>query len=308
MTLIKKSAKCNIGGIICLFAAMVMLALGNELKNGVKYGIGISYNIIIPTLFPFFILSDLWAQSLAVSPDSLLGRTFKRMFGISGSGASAFICGMFCGFPIGVKASMDSYELGRINRDEAQLLCALASNPSCAFVISGIGLGMYGDINIGILLYFCIIISALTVGCIFRIKDSNNYFCDDNFGQSFNLVDSIKNAGLSSVAVSSYIIFFSALNALFRSICKNKVLNIVFVCFSEISSACLFMKEIWPSPTPISLALTAFALGFSGFSVHLQAYSFMPRDDSKIKIITTRLLVGLLSSILITIVSIILNA
>lgn len=307
MTLLKKYTKGNIGGIICLFAAMLMITFGNELKNGVKDGLAISYNIIIPTLFPFFILSDLWSQSLAVSPNSLLGKAFKKLFGINGTGASAFICGMFCGFPIGVKASVNSYELGKINLDEAQLLCALASNPSCAFVISGIGLGMYGDIKLGLLLYFCVIISALIVGCVFRLKGENNHFCNDNFGQSFNLVDSIRNAGLSSITVSSYIIFFSALTALFRSICKIQALNTLFVCFAEISSACLFMKEISPTPTPISLALTAFALGFSGFSVHLQAFSFMPREISRIKFLTTRLLVGVASSILVFIVSIILK-
>lgn len=307
MTLLKKYTKGNIGGIICLFAAMLMLTFGNELKNGVKDGLSISYNIIIPTLFPFFILSDLWSQSLAVSPDSLLGKAFKKLFGINGAGASAFICGMFCGFPIGVKASVNSYELGKINRDEAQLLCALASNPSCAFVISGIGLGMYGSIKIGILLYFCVIISAVIAGCIFRLKGDDNHFYCDNSGQLFNLVDSIRNAGLSSITVSSYIIFFSALTALFRSICKIKALSITFVCLAEISSACLFMKEIWPSPTPASLAITAFALGFSGFSVHMQAFSFVPREISRIKFLTTKFLVGVVSSILVFIVSIILK-
>lgn len=298
MTLLKKYNKRNISGIICLFAAMAMLTFGNELKSGVTYGLEISYNIIIPTLFPFFILSDLWAQSLTVSSESFAGRLFERLFGIKGSGASAFLCGMFCGFPIGVKATVNSYELGKINLEEAQLLCALASNPSCAFVISGIGLGMYRDMRVGILLYFSVIFSALIIGFIFRLKRSNNHFSNENSGQSFNLVSSVKNAGLSSITVSSYIIFFSAITSLFRSICKIDGINIIFSCVSEISSACLLLKGISPNPTPTSLALTAFALGFSGFSVHMQAFSFMPKEISRRKYLSTRLLIGITSGLI----------
>ncbi len=295
MTLLRKYAKFNIAGIICLFAAVVMLTLGNELKSGVAYGLEISYNIIIPTLFPFFILSDLWAHSLSVSSDSFLGKMFYRLFGISGSGASAFICGMFCGFPIGVKASVNGYKLGKLDLDQTQLLCALASNPSCAFVISGIGLGMYKDIRIGILLYFCVIIAAVIIGFLFRIRNNKCNFTSDISGQSFNLVESIRNAGLSSISVCSYIIFFSALIGLFRSVCKINVMNIVFSCLAEVSFACLFLKENSPLPSPISLALTAFALGFSGFSVHMQAFSFMPREISRKKYLLTRLLIGFTS-------------
>ena len=45
--------------------------------------------------------------------------------------------------------------------------------------------------------------------------------------------------------------------------------------------------------------LLAFALGFSGFSVHMQVFSFLPKEISKIKYLITKFIQGFLSAIII---------
>ena len=294
----KKSFKAIVPNLICLFFALIMLIFSNDMKSGVLYGINLSINTIVPTLFPFFILSDLWSSQLSINKNSVIGSLFQRMFGINGIASSAFLCGTVCGFPLGAKSAVDYYNAGVINKKELERLCALSSNPSCAFVISGIGAGMYGDAKLGIILYFCVIFSSIFVGLITKDKGYEIAETGEISRQSFNLVDSIKNAGISSIAVSSYIIFFSALISLWRSLCQNEYFNLLFSSFAEVSSACCIIKDWQTTPTSFSLALTAFALGFSGLSVHLQAFSFLPSFVSKKKFILLKFMVGLLSFLL----------
>ena len=287
----------SITTLLCLAISVILLLCGGEVKKGVTYGIELSINTIIPTLFPFFVLSDLWASYLILSKTSFITILFQKMFGISGNAASSFLCGTICGFPLGAKSAVDLYNSKQIDKKELELLCSISGNPSCAFVISGIGAAMYNDAFIGVLLYFSVIFSACLTGVIFKIKSENMTNSKEIIRQSFSLVNSIQKAGMSSITISSYIIFFSALNYLWCSLCKNLSINLLFSSLFEVSSACCVIKNSQLSPTPLSMSLTAFALGFSGFSVHMQVFSFLPQCVSKGKYLMLKTIIGIFSAI-----------
>ena len=283
--------------LLCLFVTFIMLFFSSEVKSGVIYGIKLSINTIIPTLFPFFILSDFWASYLTLPKESVIRKFFYNCFRIKGDALTAFLCGTICGFPLGAKSAVDLYESKQIDKNELELLCAISSNPSCAFVISGIGASMYNNAFVGILLYFSVILSACITGTIFKIKNTNISNSKENTRQSFSLVYSIKKAGMSSITVSSYIIFFSALISLWCSVCENTSINLMCASLAEVSSACSMIKDNLLLVTPISMSLTAFSLGFSGFSVHMQVFSFLPNCVSKAKYLIIKMMIGIFSAV-----------
>ena len=278
---------------VCIGLSVLLLTFSDVIRKSIYDGLVFSFTTVIPTLFPFFVLSDLWAYGLNFDDRGRPGRAFSYLFGISGCALSAALCGMVCGFPLGVKLAMELYNQKRIGRGEAERLCGFANNPSAAFVISGVGCGIIGSLKIGILLYFSVILSAIMVGVIFRRQEDASQKFKDISQQSFNLPTSIGSAGLASVNVTACICFFSAVIGLISHITKNDVASALISPFFEVTCSVKMIGESSLFSHRIGLPFIAFALGFSGFSVHMQAFTFFPPEISKGKYLLMKLIQGI---------------
>ena len=294
-------SKSNYTGIysaLCLFLSFIMIALSKEIKQGVYNGLIFSFTTIIPTLFPFYILSDLWSAWFRVKKDSALSKIFEKIFNISSCGLTAMISGIVCGFPIGVKAASQLYIKNEITYDEFERLSGFVNNPSASFIISGVGAGMLCDTRAGFLLYFSVIFSSALVGIVFRNNKRKPKNTDVNIRQSFDLVDSIKNAATTSISVASYIIFFSGLISVVNSAVPSEALRSVISSFLEVSNATKLIVLCPDFNLPMKLGLIGFSLGFSGLSVHMQAMSFFGGSPFPRKYFLMKLLQGVLSALL----------
>lgn len=290
-----------IPSILCISLAVLMILFGKAIKEAIYKGLIFSLTTIIPTLFPFFILSDIWTSLFYVNSNGMFSRGFEKIFKANGCAITALISGLVCGFPIGVKVLSDLYREEKISKEEFEYLSGFVNNPSCAFVISGVGAGIYKDIKIGILLYITIVLSSIIIGFLFRPKSANHNKTNENPRQTFIFTNSIKNAGLTSINVISCIIFFSGIIGLVSSVVKNTAISNSISLILEVTNAVEIIFLAGNITLPIKLILTSFALGFSGFSVHMQAFGFMPKEISKIKYLLMKTFQGVLSSLLVTI-------
>lgn len=305
--MIKKYYFSSVASILCIVIIVLTFIFDNELKKAIIGGMDLAALRIIPTLFPFMIISDYWISNVKINENGIVGVLFEKILKINKSMISAFLTGVFAGFPLGVKSAVDVYSCGAVTRDELERIAPIINLPSLAFVISGVGLGLYNDIKIGFLFYFSVLVASLIVGFVQGRNKEYSHFTSIISRQSFNLTDSIKKAGLSSITISSYIIFFSGVIGLTSAILNKSTLLAFVASFLEVGNATVIISEADLFYKNLSLILTAFALGFSGFSVHLQAFSFLPKEISKYRYIKTKLIIGLLSSILMTIATFILK-
>ena len=295
----KKDFKRTLGIVICIFLTSAMLILSIPLKEAIIKGVRLSAYNIIPTLFPFFILADLWTAFSYENSRSRLTLLFERTFKINGCAITAFSTGIICGFPVGARTAAVLYERGLISRGELEDLCGFINNPSLAFVISGIGIGIYGSVKVGILLYTSVLISAVLTGLIVRSKHKKTAKTGNISEQKFNLVNSIKSAGISSITVATYIIFFSGVIGIISYCVKNPIVTVLLSALSEVSNAAVIISVSLPKNHFFTFSATAFALGFSGFSVHLQAFSFLPSEVSRSNYLLMKLFQGIVASIII---------
>ena len=280
--------KRQVATITCIMLCFAMLCLSKEMKLGALEGIRLSSEILIPTLFPFFVLSDYWSKNFYISEKSVLSKLFVRLFHIPPCGLLAFITGIICGFPLGVKVACYLYDRDEINDSQLTNLCGFCNNPSIAFVISGVGLGIFGSVHVGVLLFISCSISAIICGVVFREKEIKMQKADNIPRQKFSLVESIKNAGLTSITISSYVIFFSAI---IYALKKTPIIASTL----ELCSAVKIISESQFSVNQ-KLILIAFSLGFSGLSVHLQAFSFMGENVKKARYFLMKITQGLLTA------------
>ena len=92
-------------GLLLLTAAAAFAALllnAAAAAQGCRDALSVCAGLIIPSLFPFFVLSALFNR---LGLPGVLGRLFApaavRLYGISGAGASALLIGLTGGYPAG---------------------------------------------------------------------------------------------------------------------------------------------------------------------------------------------------------------
>ena len=295
---IKKSSKFHLGIHICIFLTAIMLIFARELKESVIKGMNLAVIQIIPTVFPFMILSDLWISCIEINRKSKIALCFENLIGINNTALISLLSGIFCGFPLGVKTAVSLYESGVISRNELERISPVANLPSLAFVISGVGLGLLGDAKIGIILYISVLAASIVLAAIEKPKEKIKQNTGVIFKQNFNLMVSIQKAGTSSLIMAAYISFFSAVIGILDAILKSSLLTAILSTIFEVgSSTNLIATEASFSHT-MRLSLIAFSLGFSGMSVHFQAFTFLPGEVSRTKYLIRKLIIGIISSLI----------
>lgn len=281
---------------ICIIVFIIALYNGGALREGAIHGLKICAFNIIPTLFPFFILSDLCSSAIYFSERSPISILLKKLFNISSEGILPLIMGNMCGLPLGAKIASEKWKDNLITDEEINYLSALCNNPSPAFVISGVGAGLLGDIKAGFLLYFSTIMSTCMIGFIFKSKNQICYNQSENIRQKFDLINSIKSAGYSSITVSSYVIFFSSVIGLFKIFLNNDVIIALMSSFFEIGSACNIIADSKNALGIFYLPMLSFAISFSGLSAFLQILSILPPVVSKKKYLLKKTIQALVSA------------
>ena len=100
-------------------------------------GLTLWFQKMIPTLFPFMILSGIMIRmNLTEYFSMLLTPLFKPLFSVNGNGAYCIILGFLCGFPMGAKVVADLYERGKLSHEEASRLLAFCNNIGPIYMIS----------------------------------------------------------------------------------------------------------------------------------------------------------------------------
>ncbi|MBR5134009.1 MAG: sporulation protein, partial [Clostridia bacterium] len=109
--------------LVCLAAGAILLWGGQAAATGVKRGLSLCGQLLIPSLFPFMILADFFIRSgLADSVGRRVDRAMRVLFGFSGCAAAAIVISMLGGYPAGALAVDRLVEQGELDRTTAKRL------------------------------------------------------------------------------------------------------------------------------------------------------------------------------------------
>ena len=168
--------KRNFLTVLFIFFTLGLLIFSNTNLPAVKSGLELFVTSVIPSLFPFFVATELLQNTSIISYlGHLLDRFMKPIFNISGEGAFCFIMGLISGYPVGAKIACDFRKNGICSKEECERLLSFTNNSGPLFVLGTVGILMYKNSTIGLLLLFTHVLASITVGIIFRFwKKSNN--------------------------------------------------------------------------------------------------------------------------------------
>lgn len=117
-----------------VFFGAVLLFFPDVSAAATREGVALCLQTVLPSLFPFFVLSSLLVQS---DVPRLLSRAMAGvmypLFGVSGAGASALILGLLGGYPVGARTVAELYGRGEIARRKPSSCSRSATTPAPAF-------------------------------------------------------------------------------------------------------------------------------------------------------------------------------
>lgn len=274
-----------VAGSLCAMAALIFAS--DQVIQSCRYGLSLCCELIIPSLFPFFLISILMNR---LGLPRMLGQLFapvsRLLFGVSGAGGTAFVMGLCGGYPLGAAYIADMYSCGSVSRDEGERLLGFCNNSGPAFLIGAIGTGLFGSVKAGLYLYGVHILSAALTGIIIgRGHAEDDAPCLPPAAPAFSLAftETVKQAVVSVLNVCGYVICFTVLVGLldadgFFSLIVGQLswlsgtelhwVRSFLTGILELGSGVGQMRGL--SLHPINLALAAFLVGWGGISVHYQ--------------------------------------
>lgn len=122
---------------------------------------------VIPSLFPFFVLSSLLVSGGGGDAFSaLLGGLMRPLFGLSGAGANALALGLLGGYPVGARTVAELYDTGTLEKSEAERLLGFCNNAGPGFILGICGGAVLHSSRAGLYLYLVHAASALLTGIL----------------------------------------------------------------------------------------------------------------------------------------------
>lgn len=317
--------KKNIISIFFLFFTACLIVFSKSNIQAVKNSLNIWFNNVIPSLFPFFIATELLNHT---NIPKIIGNIFNKimrpLFNVPGIGAYAFIMGIISGYPIGAKIVTNFRDNNLCTKEEAERLITFTNNSGPLFILGTVGITLFYDASIGILLLSTHILACISVGIIFRFwkskeKEKRNAQTIDNTISFSSLGEVLSNSILSAINSIVLIGGFIVLFGVFLSILKNSyILNLfksfllpIFNFFNipsdfiipiltgiiELTNGVSTVSTIACKNLSINVIISAFLLGFGGISIMLQVLSIISKSDISIKpYILGKLLQGALAA------------
>lgn len=256
---------------VCVAAALLLLWYPQAVQTGVRRGLAICGELLVPSLFPFLVLSGFVIRSgLASGIGRRLSPLMRRLFGFSGSAAAAMVISLIGGYPAGANAVAQLCEQGEIEQSEARRLlrCCVSAGP--AFIIGGIGVGMLGSAKAGVLLLIAHWIAFAVVALIERdTYRPCRVRAAHVSGVGAAITDSVHAATSSLLSMCGFVLLASGVLSLTDALggaALPPVWRCLLACITEVSTGCVEAAGMGKL-TPFWLGA---ALGFGGVSVHGQ--------------------------------------
>lgn len=151
------------------FIAISLIMFPGQAFAASIHGLNMWWEIVFPSLLPFFITAELL---IAFGVVRFLGVLFepvmRPLFNVPGVGSFGWIMGMASGYPTGAKIAVRLREEKQLSRIEAERLVCFTNASSPLFIFGAVSIGFFHDPKLGILLASCHYIGNALVGLCMR--------------------------------------------------------------------------------------------------------------------------------------------
>ncbi|MBQ2865275.1 MAG: sporulation protein [Clostridia bacterium] len=286
------------------FFAYGLLRYTKDTSSAAVEGLSLCARVLIPSLFPFMVVSSLALGSgIAESAGRLFEVPMTKLFRVPGVCATAFILGLIGGYPVGAYNAVMLYNSGACTKTQAERLLAFCNNCGPAFILGVVGASMFGCTAAGVLLYCAHILSSVMIGLLFRFyRGGKTAAASSRPVQTKTegtpvpsypslITRSVKSSARSVINVCAYVVFFSvAVKLLHLTGVIPALARLLTALLRPFDLPAAFMEKLISGIFELtggiygitgtgqglkSITAAAFMLGWAGLSVHFQVLDFM---------------------------------
>lgn len=224
------------------------------------------YTSVAPALFPFLALMPLLTgREACMIYEKIFAPFMRPLFNLPGTAAPAVIISMISGSPAGAIAVSRIAGQGGMTKSELRRLAPVICGVGPAYLVMGVGVGLYGSAEIGMKIAAVQILVQLVLLVAFR-------FMKDDDAESPNIItipdkeSGIRIAVESTLTVCGYMVIYSvASSALSQFI--GKIPGIILLAAADLPSG---MAAIANLRFVGRAAAVGMAVGFGGICIITQ--------------------------------------
>lgn len=298
--------KKSLISILCIAFILCLLLFSSSNIKAAQEGLTLWATAVVPSLFPFFIATELlYNTNLIKILGKFCSKFMKKVFNLSGEAIFPILMGIISGYPTGAKIVSNLRNDKKISKIEGEHLIAFTNNSGPLFILGTVGISIFCNSKIGLILVTTHILASLSVGFLFRFWKPNRKFLfiknetstSSNLDIGTILVNSISKSISTILNIGGFIVLFSVI----ISILENSgafilladflenfgISNITTTSFSagifELTTGLKKLSIVGTKNLNQIIILASFLLGFGGLSVVLQVYSCIAKTDLSIK-------------------------
>lgn len=266
-----------------LCALLLWFLLGAEtVRAAALDALALCARSVVPALLPFLIVSRLLI-ALGFGPwlSPHMAGFMGPLFRLPGSAGAALLLGLVGGYPLGAETAAELYRQGQLSRDEAERLLCFCNNSNPVFLLTVLGLGVFGDFRVGLWLWLIHLLSALLVGVLLgRGKAERRTRPPEIACQAVSfssaLSTAISRGAVTMLSICACVVFFSVL------------LRPLLHLSGPLAALPVGVVELF-SMTPLlvpdraGLVIAAFCSGWGGLSVLCQTAAVLEGSGLSLK-------------------------
>ena len=256
-----------------IFAALAMLMLITDAKTallGAKEGIELCLYTVIPSLFPFIVLSAILSPMLLGKPPSFL-RILGKLCHMPAGSESILVLSLLGGYPVGAECIYQAYASGQLHKKDAQRLLGFCNNAGPSFIFGIMGC-IFSSAFVPWIIWLIHVLSAITVGIL--LPGNSSAPCQISSKGFITLPQALERGIRTLSKVCGWIILFRIyLTFLSRWLLWLLPTSIQTAIYgiTELANGCALLSQLPNSGMQFIFACVF--LAFGGFCVWMQTLS-----------------------------------
>ncbi len=264
--------------LLCCAVCCILFSEPEVCARGVREALGICGNTVLPSLFPFMVISGFLVHSGMLSAFARAATPVtSRLFRLPGVSAGTVFMSLIGGFPVGIKMIVQLLETEQLTMHQAKRMCLFCVNAGPAFVISAVGTTVLGSTRAGVLLYASVSLAALLLGVVLRFCAEpqpipvKKIYAVIFANPATALSDAVRESVYSMLQICAWVLLFGALGAYLNTLSLPPAVTVFLNSVLEVTAG------VHTAAGKVSLPMLACILAFSGLSVHCQLLGDLKR-------------------------------
>lgn len=257
-------------GVAACLGMLLLILDAKTALAGAREGISLCISAVIPSLFPFFVLTNLLTGSLVGAGTRFL-RPLGRLCGIPEGGESLLITGLLGGYPAGAGCIRQAYDAGQLSPSDARRLLGFCSNAGPSFLFGLVAM-KFPSLHMAWVLWGIHILSAFLVGIALPGKTTARI--SPLRGANISVSGALKTSLRTMASVCGWVVIFRVVIAMLSRWCLwllPREGQLAVIGILELTNGCCDLEQI--GSVGLRFLFAAGLLGFGGLCVVMQTAS-----------------------------------